>query len=829
MKIITALLLLCLIGSAFGDVTPNPPDPRINFQIALEVQKKVYESEWQRLEQLDKETEEQLKKIGGVTSSGHESYLAAARVWRELADRAFAGVKIEGLPELPDLSKKEPQDLELLKVADELARKNDERIQQLSEKSSRQLLAAGKLRSRLLTELLASGDQRPQEWSEVYFGDIAREIRITPHRALAMLTGKLSQINQQRKTGLRGIILIAQEVGLLAVFIFLIGLVWYLLARLSGMLNRLRLKLVGMSYRSQGAKQAAIWLQRLTPYVTWVLILLVCPLGRMLLAQTVFEELAGILPYIEFYAWYRIIRASLTFVMIRGFDAAGISLDHARRVGLYACARRIGLFLLLAFWFQHSVESAVSRGFVTILMDDVLLLFFSLHVIWVFRDWRESISEALNGIFSPPWNERVLKIYQLGFVGRVLVAPGFVLLALYAVLDELMIFGERFDFFKRLSAQVFRRRLEGLKNEKAPRQEVDQEYITAFEKAWRDSTPSSNTSNAEIEKGIIRDIERWSNDESDEHTLALVAEPGLGKSSVFTKLEGHFGEKYRIVRLSIPPKLLKAEAVNAYFAREIDSCFAATTENSELGESDEQNKKTLILVDEAHHLFLGKVGGFEGLRAFFDLFGRKTENFFWVVSMSPYFWGHVDAVFKRAPFFGRIVHMRPWSEQDVRELILSRHQATGYELSFDQILSATRLDDDDEGASYVESRFFRLLWEESRGNPRVALELWPSCLSSSRGKTLRVGLPAPRPESVFSGLRDETFFVFAALVRHESLTLQELIEVTDLELGVTRHAIKLALDKGFIEKQRDRRFNLVALWQHRIIGILTRKNFLYGA
>ena len=124
--------------------------------------------------------------------------------------------------------------------------------------------------------------------------------------------------------------------------------------------------------------------------------------------------------------------------------------------------------------------------------------------------------------------------------------------------------------------------------------------------------------------------------------------------------------------------------------------------------------------------------------------------------------------------------------------------------------------------------FFRLLWDQSQGNPELAEKLWLRALKPLYGKRLKVGLPLTHDLSVLKGLADEAFFVFAALMRHENLTTNEFIQVTDMKEGLVRHSLRIGLENNFIKRdETSKRYSFLVEGQYHVLNILKAKNFVY--
>ncbi|MEZ4750446.1 MAG: hypothetical protein R3B54_07405 [Bdellovibrionota bacterium] len=250
-----------------------------------------------------------------------------------------------------------------------------------------------------------------------------------------------------------------------------------------------------------------------------------------------------------------------------------------------------------------------------------------------------------------------------------------------------------------------------------------------------------------------------------------------------------------------------------------------TSSYTELIEGDESRKKTVYLLDDAHNFFLADIGGFEGFRAFLELTNIRLKNTFWAAAFNVHSWNYLDSVFGKNRFFRTLIPLVEWSEEEIQNMILSRHRKSQFKLAYEKVVFAAQGNRGDF-EDYAENTYFRLLWEQSSGNPRSAIYLWLSSLTRV-GNTIRVALPEDTDPEAFLDLQQDALFVYAAIVRHENLSTEEAIEVTDLPEGVVRHAIKVGMERSFLFRYGGR-YRVSAGWHNTIVSFLTKRNYIYG-
>lgn len=384
-----------------------------------------------------------------------------------------------------------------------------------------------------------------------------------------------------------------------------------------------------------------------------------------------------------------------------------------------------------------------------------------------------------------------------------------------------------FDWYRRLSARWFRMRTKVLTDqdsEELADEDVPQQYERWFSPVGTDEKDFPVISTGLLE-AICKPVDAWLSERTDENSLVVTGEKGIGKTAALSRLEKSLQESNPDVvihRFSIPAKTTSKEAVYQLIGKQLGTDLSEGP--GMLARTDAERSPTLVILDEAQNLFLADVEHLEGWRSLLSLTNVRLENLFWIVSINNQSWAYLCNVFGREYQIRNAIYAKRWSQDEIRSLILSRHHLSGYKLRYDDILLSSR-GSEAGNLRNAEQRYFSLLWDSCRGVPMTALGMW---LTSVRPKsrTVTVGLPQVPDSSVLEKLGAKLMFVYAAIVTHENLTFEEVLRATNLQENVVRYALKAALDAEFIVRSKDGRYRIASLWYHTVISYLARKNML---
>jgi len=801
------------------------------------------------------QTSERLSALAAVNVNGDtgkplpEAYREAVTIWRQLVDRVFERIatpaKIDVTPDIPrapDALLKRLKDsseatqyqaayreTEVLKSQLETSRL--QRFEKERNDLYRLLLDAGQLRSRLLRENMLAGNNEALTLSMDYFRDIGREMRIVPYQVLAIFYFKAVDFHQKAGSGITGWMDIASQSFIFVLFFGVLFAAYTGLGRISNALDRLRNHLVREKYHHAYARSLALWIRRGNPYVPWVIMLLAVNIAQDLVAGTDIAQISLFLPYIALYLWYRIF---LNFtVSILGMVAFSGSHQTTmiEKQRLLRSVRMVGIFFFVLLAILHATQDAVGEALVYRLVHDIVVYVGLIVCAYAAREWQKEIASAAAELLPESIHLTITKLGSNRVWSWFSSLPALVLVIFIRLALYIKEWAGEFDFFKKISAAIFLRRIEHANKASGrtgayPQQPVQlpEDYLKWFQLG--DLEDSSLL--IELDSGLVPEIESilsaWSDNSSLDHSLALYGEKGSGKSCLLEMIESRY-KKCAVKRINIPPRLITREAVLEFFGKELGVDLTQGVES--LVSADAEMEDTVLLIDNAQNLFLGKLGGFEGYRTFAELMNSGTEHLFWCVTFNLRSWHYLKAVFGGMPLFRNAIEINDFSEKDIMNLIMSRHRRTDAQLAYDDIIRATQSEDDFIGEHQVEKQFFRLLWGQSNGNPRAALILWIASLSPLPDNRLKVGLPRHPKITVNKSWGDDALFVYAAIMKHENLTEDEVIAATNLPENIVINALGTGHDNHLLGRSSEGRYRIAAIAQASLTQILLGKNFIY--
>lgn len=315
-------------------------------------------------------------------------------------------------------------------------------------------------------------------------------------------------------------------------------------------------------------------------------------------------------------------------------------------------------------------------------------------------------------------------------------------------------------------------------------------------------------------------------DERADGSMALVGAAGMGKSTVLRLL----GDVLQgsVICGRAQGKLVRANQVVSWLA-DVLGLSPRPTSDRELVRALREQNRPLVALDDCHNLYLRRVGGFEGWDAFVRIVNETCDRTFWLVNFNQSAWDYLFNAAGRVHYFRRVVRITPWSERRIQRLLMHRTRKAGYRTSFSDLVAAQMSDIDFAAeAGRTSAGYFRMLWDFTGGNPRLASHFWLDSLVPESGKReVRVNLFKEPAIAELDALTPDIAFVLTAIAAHENLTASEAARTTGLSLDFCRFALRACHESSYLERAEGGRFRLSTRWQRPVIRYLRRKRLLH--
>ncbi|HTN84825.1 MAG TPA: hypothetical protein VL242_14090, partial [Sorangium sp.] len=523
------------------------------------------------------------------------------------------------------------------------------------------------------------------------------------------------------------------------------------------------------------------------------------------------------------YALYRLALAAARHLVASREASPGAAVGAKLLRSLQTVARyALAVQLLLAL-----AEGVAGRGYLHHTVGRAAWLGAIPLALVLMRRWRDDICEAYLRVRvndAGPLAEAV-RATRRRWYGFFVAIVAFVALALAALSRTARRFLLGFESSHRVLAFLFRRRIERRKGAvvaaDAPSALPEELLACLPEQPIEDPARGlDHYPGLDRFEGLLA---TW-RDSAQGGSLLLVGGAGSGKTSWLRAAEHKAGE-IPCQRIALGQRLLTEGDVVAVLGAALDAPRGAREGAGALAAWLRSQPRRLFVVDDLEHLFLRGLDTWGAWEAFLEIVEHSTPRMFWLCALAEHPYRYLVFARGGAVVFRTIVQLAPWPEPKLGELLGGRVRASGFALSFDDLLLDEDAADQQAYASATERDYNRLIWDYAQGSPRVALHYWLRSLSPAGDRRLRVQLFRGPSGDDLEELGELERFVLASVVWHDSLTTEE----ASISLGFPRlpceNALSRLVDLGVIDDLGGRH-RVTTRWQSAVTTFLLRKHLI---
>lgn len=465
--------------------------------------------------------------------------------------------------------------------------------------------------------------------------------------------------------------------------------------------------------------------------------------------------------------------------------------------------KRIGYFVVVVGASLAVTAELVGRGTIYHWCGRVAWLAAVPLLGWILVSWRDIVFQRLDATNKPDLAMQWALERKVGTSRYAAVAVGGLALLVRGSVRRGRRLMDRYEFVRRIHAFVFRQEIDRLTRNGEPTsrlplgQDVFRHLGPDTPSLFWQSGPAAEfvaTVKAAVDRG-------------EGAVIALIGYRGMGKSHVLRQL-----------------------AASIHGAVLVGCGEAVTDGQQEQACTAHKGDSPLVLIDDAHRLFrpgIGKMLPFDRVHAHARRHARSTV---WVFALEQTTWPFLRRSRDAVPLFDRIHMLRAWSESDLGELLQRRCTERDITPHFDDLLNG--------GASSPESEtlaedlalrrewFIRLIWDNARGNPGLALEAWRhSLVVDDGGKVfVRAGLNFETLDALET-LPVAAQFALRVVLQLEPVSQEDLGEVTRMPVTELENFLQCGLHHGYLVRAGER-YAINWRWLRAVRGLLERKHML---
>lgn len=332
---------------------------------------------------------------------------------------------------------------------------------------------------------------------------------------------------------------------------------------------------------------------------------------------------------------------------------------------------------------------------------------------------------------------------------------------------------------------------------------------------------------AETEK-LLNVYQKWQ--QGSFMPVLIYGEKGSGISTLIEMFAAeYFKNKPQVIAIKIVGKITAENQILSLFGQSFRNKDFTCLQ--ELYDYASQQESFVVYLDKLHLLFLRQSGGFKALKLLFEIISNTNKKIFWICTSGLYSALYLDKTLGLFGYFPEVIKMENLSITEVENIIMLRHQTSGYYLHFlpskdDTEDRAYKKCNTKEQQAFLKTKFFDQLNKQTKSNVAFALQLWLRSINRIDTNTCYINSLDGIDFSFIYSLPAEVVFTLHNLIMHEYLDSEQLASVQN----ISQHKVELLLMRltnRAITIEEQGLFSIHPLLYRQTIQLLKDKNLIH--
>lgn len=242
-------------------------------------------------------------------------------------------------------------------------------------------------------------------------------------------------------------------------------------------------------------------------------------------------------------------------------------------------------------------------------------------------------------------------------------------------------------------------------------------------------------------------------------------------------------------------------------------------------------RNTILALDGLARLFNSEINGFKYLMKTMKLISETNSQVFWIVSSHLYSWHYIDKSFNISDYFAYHIKLTDINPNDLKRIILRRHNISGFKLVYEPIPSKNKLFrtkklTGEKLQTELEDAYFRSLTEFNNNNITQAFLYWLRSTSQLKEDVIYIRQISEIKNNFIKSISLSKMISLKNILVHNGITIEGHSRKFDHDFELSKLHLDQMLDDGLLVKNQD--FYLVnPLIYSQIINELYILNLLH--
>lgn len=206
---------------------------------------------------------------------------------------------------------------------------------------------------------------------------------------------------------------------------------------------------------------------------------------------------------------------------------------------------------------------------------------------------------------------------------------------------------------------------------------------------------------------------------------------------------------------------------------------------------------SVIVINDLEMWWERSEQGFDFLEMLLELMGRFDYKCLFVINMNPFAYELINGVLKMENHFISIINCRPFTSEELKEMIMRRHRSSGMKFSI-------RKREEGQISEIALAKLFNRYFDLSDGNPGSVLYQWLSNIEKVSFGNIRIKPPRALDLQPIEELDDDVLIVLVQLTLRKRMKYGDLERILGIEPQVAKEMVNSLSRMGILEERFDK-------------------------
>ena len=315
-------------------------------------------------------------------------------------------------------------------------------------------------------------------------------------------------------------------------------------------------------------------------------------------------------------------------------------------------------------------------------------------------------------------------------------------------------------------------------------------------------------------------------------TLAIVGEKGSGKSLFTRILIQEVLVKNDVIEINFKDTVWRPKQLVSKISTALKIDDAETIEDL-IAAIKRKKKRVVVILENVQNCYLRNISGFEAIEQMMLLISETNKEILWITTATRYGWLFLDRVLSVSDYFTHTVESDNLIGEQIEQVILKRHRASGYQLHFlaDENTKKSRtfkklMGDEKKTQEFLQERYFEKMAKLAEGTSSIAMIFWIRSINEYDDTHFYIKPFDFNTITRIDELDSAELFALAAYILHDSLLPEELAEIMHQPLRNSKLMVSRLTSRSILYKT-DHGYMLNQLIYRQVVRVLKEANYIH--